>query len=93
LLVRASLNVLDAAVAALGEVCLAGAAFCDKALPAADFDFGDVDRLLSVDEEFFAALELVVFRFIVFGFSVDRYCPSETRILWQLRLPQQRAAS
>lgn len=68
MLVRPSRNVLEAAVAALGDVCLAGAAFWDKALPAADFDFGDVEGLRSVDDAFFAALELVVLRFIVFSF-------------------------
>jgi hypothetical protein len=51
---------LDADFAAGLEVVLFGALVCESALPAAVFDLPPVEPLLSVFEEFEAALEPVV---------------------------------
>ncbi len=53
----------DAELAAFLDVTFFGAFVCDKALPAATFDFLPVDLLLSVVDAFFAALGLVTFCF------------------------------
>ena len=53
-LVRPSVSVLDAAVAAFALVCFFGASVCDNALPAADLDALLVDPDESVCDAFFA---------------------------------------
>ena len=64
-LVRPSLRVLDAAVAALGLVCLDGDFVCDRALAAADFEAAPVDFDVSVCEDLLAAFLLVTFGFLL----------------------------
>lgn len=59
-LVRPSRKTADALVAAFDEVTLGGAT-CDNVLPAADFDAFPVQLLERTEEEFFAALLLVIF--------------------------------
>lgn len=61
MLVRPSRSVFDAADAAAFPVCFFGAAFCDNALPAADFDALLVDFDFRVFEAFRAAGLLVTF--------------------------------
>jgi hypothetical protein len=56
LLVRPSLSVFDAAVAASLDVDFDGAFVCERALPAADFDFALVDLLERVSEALEAAV-------------------------------------
>lgn len=53
---RPSVIVLDAALAALADVTLGGAAVCDKALAAADFDLAPVDSLRMTLDAFVEAL-------------------------------------
>ena len=65
LLVLLSLKTADAALAAFLDVTFWGAFVCERALPAAVFDFFPVDLLLSVPEAFFAALGLVTFDFFI----------------------------
>lgn len=61
-LVRPSVKVLDAAVAASLPVCFFGAA-CDSALPAADLDDFPVDSDAKVREASVATESLVTFEF------------------------------
>jgi len=56
---------LDAAVAAAALVCFFGAAVCDKALPAADFDALPVDSDDNVCDAFVATCSLVTFEFFL----------------------------
>ena len=66
LLVRLSRSVFEAAVAALDEVCFAGAFLCDSALPAADCDFDDTDLFFNVFEALEAAFFPVTFLLAMF---------------------------
>ena len=59
-LVRPSRKTADALVATFDEVTLGGATW-DNVLPAADFDAFPVPLLERTEEEFFAALLLVIF--------------------------------
>jgi hypothetical protein len=63
LLVRPSRNVFDAALAALLDVTLFGALCCERALPAAVFDWELVALERNTLEARFAAFELVTFCF------------------------------
>lgn len=72
MLVRPSLNVFDAAVAAFGDVCFFGAFVWDKALPAADFEAFPVDLLVRVFEALPAVFGLVTFLFATFFSSESR---------------------
>ena len=66
LLVRPSRSVFEAAVAALDEVCFAGAFLWDSALPAADFDFDPTDLPFNVFEALDAAFFPVTFLLAMF---------------------------
>lgn len=55
LLVRPSLRVLDAAVAAPDPVCFFGALTCDNALPAAFLEWDPVEILVNVFDALLAA--------------------------------------
>ena len=63
LLVRPSVSVLEAAVAASGLVCFLGFDVCDSALAAADLDVLPVALDASVFDAFVATDLLVVFVF------------------------------
>lgn len=64
LLVRPSRSVLDAAEAALGDVCLLGVPVCERALPADDLEDFPVFLLVNVLDALLEALFPVVFLFI-----------------------------
>ena len=65
---RPSFSTCEAAVATFGDVVFAGALCCDRALPAALFDFAPVDLDCKV---FDAALELVAFAFAIIRGLLD----------------------
>jgi hypothetical protein len=67
LLVLASLRVFEAAVAALEDVCFAGAFVWDNALAAAVLDFVAVALLVKVFEALLAAFLPVTLLFITFA--------------------------
>ena len=67
---RPSRSVDDAFFAAFVRVFLR-VPVCDSALPAADFDFDDVDRLRITEDDFFATLRLVFLLDLLLDFFVD----------------------
>lgn|GEM_PF-3148700 len=64
-LVRPSRNTLEAAVAALDDVCFLGAEVCDKALPDAAFEALPVLFDVKLEDAFDATFLLVTFLFIM----------------------------
>lgn len=58
-------------MATFGDVVFAGALCCDRALPAALFDFAPVDLDCKVFDAALAALELVAFAFAIIRGLLD----------------------